>query len=452
MNKKASEINEQRKKDNKFMMEICEKMTRKEGRATTLAKDEKALVKLFQRYAEKYKLELPSFFRLPPVEQYPIAKIDRVTGQDLLPILLQKSIFTNYSDLQTKEEIIEQERIRLNKERLDFEEQRAALTRAREYRQGVYVTRDYGNFVIGFSCKLYLGCIKEHEDTLTEALKQPQLFPEVMEEIERGLESIRLYRLAHKIAHIVLTEVYRQRKIKGLVIPKEQMIRLLGYEPNEKQIYQRIERALTSLLVCSYKIWDYEFTPGYKKRTDRPSSKEIGLFIWRLKITQKDYILNVSDVYVGCVNQLLLEDKTPKRERKKLFSRGYYDWVSRIYTLTKDESISVELLSLFFIREDGNKKLKRSRIKVITHKVEKLAREALVTHKRPRQRYHQLIEALEKVEIIEKIEPPIDELRQLKPAKGLKTVLHIHMASSAKELDKLIESKIKEKSNPQGAF
>jgi len=445
MKKEVSKVTKKREKDNKLMMELLKKLNREEFEATILTKDEKVFVKLHQRYAEKYKLELPTFFKLPPGEKFPIVKIDRVTEQDLLPLLLTKSIFTNYSGLQTKEEIIKQECIRLNKEELDFEETRAVLTKAREYTTGIYVARDYGTHVIGFSCQLYLDYIKADEDELEDKLREPHLFPEVIEKIEQGLERVRLYRLAWKIAHVVLTEVYTQRKLRGLVIPKERMLRLLGYIPNEKQIYQKILQALNSLRVCSYRIWGYTFTPGYKKRTNRPGAGSIGQFIYNVSWTPKDYILSVSENYVGCVYQLLLENKVPKKERKELFQRSYFDWHSRIYKLTKDVPISVELLSVFFIKERGNPKLRRPGIKVIAHTVETLARQALITHKRPRQRYHQTIETLEKVEILEKIEPSIDELKQLRPAIGLKTVVHSHMLSSAKELDKLIESKIKEK-------
>lgn len=432
-------------KDRLLAEEIFRKISQDERTAIFRTKKGNAIIKSIQKHAKNYNLELPTFFKPPPVEKFPIVKIDRVTEQDLLPVLLTKSIFTNYSNLPTKEEIIERERIRLNKEELDFEEKRAALTRAKEYKQDIYVVRDYGNHVIGFSCQLYLDCLKASEDNLEDMLKQPHLYPETTEKIERGLESVRLYRLAWKIAHVVLTEVYTQRKLRGLVIPKERMLRYLGYAANEKHAYQEIRQSLNSLRWCSYKIWGYTFTPGYKKRTDRPSSGSVGSFIYNVSWTPKDYTLSVNENYVGCVYQLLLDNKAPRKERRELFKRGYFDWQTRIYSLTKYKPISVELLSLFFIKEKGNPRLKRPKIKVITHRMETLAREALITHKRPRQRYHQLTETLEKVEIMEKIEPPIGELKRLKPSTGLKTVAHIHMLSSARELDKLIKKRIEEK-------
>jgi len=448
MKKEVSKVTKKREKDNKLMMEILKELTREEMKATVFAEDEGGLSKLFEKYAKRYKIELPSFLRLPPDEQYPIVKMDRATEQDLLPLLLNKSIFTNYFSLPTKEEIIEQERKRLNKEDLDFEEKRAALTRAKEYRQDGYVTRDYGNYVIGFSCQLYLGYIKAHEEKLEDAQNEPHLYPEVVQEIQQGLENIRLYRMAHRLAHIILAQVYIQKRLKSLVISKGDIVRFLGCSPNEKQIYQHIERALKSLLFCNYRIWGYNFTPGYKKRTDRPSSKGIGWFIYNLKINPTNYILDVNDVYVGCVRQLLLKDKAPKKERKRLFERGYFDWISRIYPLTKDMPISVELLSLFFISETGNRKLNKPGTKVITHRVERLAKEAHITHSRASRRYNDTLSALGQIEIIEKIEPPLSELKQLRPSKGLKTILHVHMKGSAKELDKLIERRIKAKSNP----
>lgn len=438
------------KKDRVLADKIFRKISQDERTAIFRIKSAEAFIGLARKYAKKYKLELPTFFKPLPDEQFPIVKIDLATEQDLLPLLLNKSIFTNYSNLPTKEEIIKQERIRLNKEELDFEEKRAVLTKVGEYRQDIYVVRDYGNHVIGFSCQLYLDYIKASEDKLEDkledALKQPHLFLGIVKKIEQGLESVRLYRLAWKIAHVVLTEVYTQRKLRGLVISKERMLRLLGYAPNEKRIYQRIEQALDSLRWCSYKIWGYTFTPGYKKRTDRPSSGSVGTFIYNVSWTPKHYTLSVNENYVGCVYQLLLEDKAPKKERKELFARGYFDWQTRILRLTKDAPISVELLSVFFIKEKGNPKVRRPKIKVITHTVETLAKQAHITHTRTSRRYNDTLSILEQIEIMEKIEPPIHELRQLRPSKGLRTVVHIYVLSSAKELDKLIERKIKEKS------
>ncbi len=50
---------------------------------------------------------------LPP--QFPITPIDRTTAQDLLPVLMNRGIFSGYITLLTSEEIINKEKQRLNK-------------------------------------------------------------------------------------------------------------------------------------------------------------------------------------------------------------------------------------------------------------------------------------------------------------------------------------------------
>ena len=379
-------------------------------------------------------------------KRYPIVKIDRTTEQDLLPIFLQKKIFTNYSNLLTEEDLIELEKKRLNKNNLSFEEERAVLSRAGEYKSGNWVIRDYGNYAIGFSCMLYLDYIQQAEKILREVQKQPCLYDDMNKKIEEQLKRVSLYRMAQRLARLTLSEVYTQRKTKELTISKGELREKLGYSPDEKQVYRDIKESYKNLMFCSYQKWNYVYTDTQKKPS-KASEHAIGTFIYNLKEDSKSFTLDVNEKFVGCVNFLLNETLAPKTKRKEIFGRGYFTYPTRTLTLTRHYPLSSELLTNFLISERGNQKLNKPGMKVIAYKVERFAKEANITHIRKDVRYRELLDALEKVEIKEKVEPGLEELKKLKPATGLKTTLYVYVKSSIEELDELIASKIKEKSN-----
>jgi len=337
--------------------------------------------------------------------EYPIVKIDRVTEQDLLPLLLHKDIFKNYSNLPTREALIEAEQKRLQKTVLSFDEERAALKRAGEYRWGDVVVRDYGDHAIGFSGRLYLDYIQQTENLLRKLQQEPSLYEEDNKKIEEGLRQVSLYRMAHRLAHLTLSQVYTQKKVKGLTIQKEDIIKFLGHTPKDKKVYQDIKESYRNLMLCSFQRWNFSYT-GTRKKPEQVRDHTIGTFIYNLKEDPKAYTLDVNEKFVGCVYNLIQNSLKPKKKRGEIFSRGYFDYPTRLLTLTRHYPLSVELLTNFLISEKGNAKLNTREMKVIAYKGKRYAQAANITYKRKNRRYRELLEALEKVEIIEKIEPP----------------------------------------------
>lgn len=100
-----------------------------------------------------------------------IVKLDRTTVQEYLPMLTHRGVFSQYDNLPKKDEILEEEKKRLGVNELTLAQERAALTRVGKYRSKAYVIRDYGNYVIAFSAKLYLeNLIKTEEELKDEVM------------------------------------------------------------------------------------------------------------------------------------------------------------------------------------------------------------------------------------------------------------------------------------------
>ena len=105
---------------------------------------------------------------------------------------------------------------------LTQQQEREILSSAGSYRTAAHVARDYGNYVIYFSARMYLDGLKEAEEILSRAIWKRI-------KIERALERIRLYKLAYRLVLIILSEAYIQRKYQGLVIPKSKILNYLRY-------------------------------------------------------------------------------------------------------------------------------------------------------------------------------------------------------------------------------
>lgn len=376
--------------------------------------------------------------------EYPIVKIDRTTEQDLLPLVLHKGIFKNYLSLPTRETLIASEQRRLNKIDLSFDEERAILTKTGQYRWGNAVVRDYGDHAIGFSSQLYLDYIKQAEEILKkakkDAQKEPYLYDEENKKIEAGLRQVSLYRMAHRLAHLTLAQVYSQRKATDLIIQKEDIIKWLGHTPEEKQIYQDIKESYENLMFCHFQRWNFSYTGTHKKprQVKEYSKHSIGTFIYNLDDDAKTYTLDVNEKFVGCIASLFQNTLTDRKKRGEVFGRGYYDFPIRVLSLTRHYPLASELLTNFLISEKGNPKLNTQNMKIIAHRGRRYAQVANIRHKRQNVRYRDLLEALEKVEIVENIDPSIEDLRKLKPARGLETVIHVSIQEPIEKLDALI--------------
>ena len=77
------------------------------------------------------------------------------------------------------------------------------------------------------------------------------------ERIQAALKKINTYKLAHKIAIIILGEVYKQKKHEGLVITKQTLLSDLGYTTSDKYIYADIREAIDSLRWLDYVVYNY---------------------------------------------------------------------------------------------------------------------------------------------------------------------------------------------------
>jgi len=379
--------------------------------------------------------------KITPTEPYPIVKIDFTTQKDLLPMFMNKGIFSNYEKLPFKDKILEDEKIRLGKETLTFEETRAILTKTKEYKTTGYVIRDYGNYVIGFTSKLYLDHLEKTEEEYQKRLNQPDLFEtERNKYITSKLETIKLYKLAHRLAYVILGEVYTQQKIKDLIIPKTKIITALGFTTNDKQMYQEIENALDDLRWLDYIVWDYNFT-NTKKTHTKEKGTMVGNFIYNLKSDDKDFTLSINDKFVGCVQHLITNETHTKKERKEIFDRAYSDYPMITLPLTKDYSTPAYLLTQFLIREKGNNKLNEKNDKIISFSIDRYIKEAHIQYSRLNEKYKAFLKTLSEIEIIEKIEPTMEKLKTIKPAsKALKTNLKIWVTKDSKKLNEKMET------------
>jgi len=106
--------------------------------------------------------------------------MDRVTTTELLPIFINRGIFSNYNNLPERADLLEQLKIKLNIDELTEEQEREYLSQIGEYKAKDYVVRDYGSYIIAFSLKAYSG------------------------DIQDGLKRAKLNRLGHKIAMLIL--------------------------------------------------------------------------------------------------------------------------------------------------------------------------------------------------------------------------------------------------------
>lgn len=371
------------------------------------------------------------------IDAYPILKIDRITEQDLLRILRHKGIFNRYSDLNTKEEILQSEKTRLNKEKLSFEEERRALKNEKEYRLNYFVVRDYGDYAIGFSCNLYEDFLFELEEGLRDIQKQPFLFSNMNSDIENALRAIKLYRMGEKLARIILAEVYIQKKCKRLVIPKDRIRWFLGYDSSERQIYTEIKDSLISLMYCHYIIWKYSYTNTTKEQ--KRSTETIGAFIYNIEENTKSFVLDVNELFVGCVQYLFSNKRLTKRQKKELFQRGYYGFPTGILPLTKNYSPSAEFLTYFLVKEKGNSRINEPSVKVIVYKIKRFIKEAYINYSRKDHAYKKFINSLREIEIIQKTDPTIEELRQTKATVAWNKILRIYIKDPSKELDRYVK-------------
>lgn len=347
---------------------------------------------------------------------FPIVKIDRTTAQEWLPTLMNKGIFSNYCQLKTLDSIIEEKKAASGGAPLTNEQIREACTQAGEYRTKRFVFHDYGNYAIGFDIKMYYEFLNQAEAYLSDEIDP--------EKINHALRQIHLYKLGHKIAMIILSEAYKQRKYEELTISKADIVRYLGYNTEDKQIYQDIDEAMFSLRWLNYIFYQYRTTKKVGK-----NSMTTGNFIYNLQDDGKSYTVWINKVFLGCIEFVLCDEtnKLADGEKKQAFSRGYYGYDTALLPMMRNYSTPAYLLSHFLVLDSGNAKLNTGENKIVAYKISRFMEEAGIRHSRPSKRKNAFIKALQEVTLINRTEPGIEELREVKPGDIEEIALRVYI-------------------------
>jgi hypothetical protein len=332
------------------------------------------------------------------------AKIDRTTHQELLPMLMNKKVFSNYKGIPNKESVLQAAREKLGTDKLTTEQEREALAAAGNYKAGAYVFRDYGTYAIGFSSKLYL------DETLAQHMEEEIRETVTSEEqIAQALGKIKLFTLAHKLSMILLSEAYVQRKHTGLCIEKQKLIEYLGGTSNDKSLYSSVSDAMFSLCHLTYVRFQY------RNNTNLPKSKGLGMFIYNVLEDARSYTVDINPMFLGCVLDLF-GDVHPENERKDLFSRGYLEYPIGLLPSMRKYSSAAYLLANFLISDSGNAKLASEGLKTVSYTLERYMNEAGITEQRPDRAQKLLIAALEEITFVTSVEPSLEVLKT-KPTK-----------------------------------
>lgn len=355
-----------------------------------------------------------------------IVKLDRTTVQEFLPLLTQRGIFSKYDNLPKGEDILAKEKKRLGIDQLTLEQERLVLTKTGKYRSNAYVFRDYGDYVIAFSAKLYLENLMKTE----EELKDEVMLKKYGEKrIAKALERINTYKLAHKLAIIILGEVYIQNKHEQLVIPKQRLIELLGYKTTDKSIYNHVKEAINSLRWLDYIVYKYKTRKVLKK-----DYTTTGNFIYNFSDKPTEYEFWVNPLFVGCAIHMAQDgSKLSEEEHKRLFARGYLEYPLSHIAESKVVSNAAYYLGHYLLTQNGNTQLNTIDHRIITVSVENLYRVAGISHSRPDVRVNTLLNAMEEIAHIQHIEPPIEDLRQKKSKRVEEMTLHIYLPQQKKK-------------------
>ena len=350
-----------------------------------------------------------------------LVKIDRTTAQEWLPMLINKGLFNRFNDLPTRQEILDNAKRELGVEKLTPSQERQALAAVGEYKTSNWVVRDYGSYSIGFDIKMHyeslLDAEKKFEDELTMDRYE-------REQIEQTLARIRLYKLGHRLAMVILSEAYRQRKYEELTITKQTILSYLGYNAEEKHIYQDIDDAMFSLRWLNYVVHEYK-----NKAADKLKSLQTGNFIYNLRQDSKSYTVWINKAFLGCIEHVLQKEteNLSTDEKKLVFSRGYFTYDTKLLSMTRNYSTTAYLLAHFLVLDSGNNKLNYDECKVVAYKASRFMAEAKIANVRPGKRKNDLIRALQEVDIIAQITPDLSELKKIKPSMFDDTPIRVHI-------------------------
>ena len=141
---------------------------------------------------------------------------------------------------------------------------------------------------------------------------------------------------------------------------------------------------------------------------------------------------------MGCVQHLLGE----KKNDKSLFRGGYISFPTAVLPLTQQYTTPAQLLAIFLLSESGNMKLRKPGLKVVTYKGSRLAEVGNICHSRLNRVKNRLLDALEEIQIIEKVEPSLTDLRKMRASEVMDTPIRIHLKSRKNDLDNKITSNL----------
>lgn len=354
-----------------------------------------------------------------------IVKLDRTTVQEFLPMLTHRGVFSNYENLPKRDEILQAEKNRLKVDNLTLEQERNVLSKVGKYRSNAYVIRDYGDYVIAFSAKMYLENLTKTEEELKDELMLERYGKE---KINEALKKISTYKLAHKIAIIILGEVYKQQKHEGLILSKSEIVKALGYESANKYIYEDIRDAMQSLRWLDYLVYNYK-----TKKKLKQESKTTGNFIYNLSESSAEFKVWVNPLFVGCAIHMANDGTSlSKEERQTLFARGYLNYPLSYIADSKNASPASYYLGHFLITQLGNMKLNTKESKIIAVSFDKLIEESKIEETRPDRKVKKLLDALEEIAYVQQIKPTISELRKMKPKVVEKKTVHIYLLQQEK--------------------
>lgn len=321
-----------------------------------------------------------------------ISKIDRATIQSRLTII--KHLYTKpYIELPKMNEILAARQQELSRE-LTFEEKFSVLTDTGEYINSEYICKNTGSLIIRFNYKAFLTDVKT-KDMLNNITSDEN------STIDNGLRSMRLNALVHKLAYLILHEVYMQKKYDGqnIVLKKSQIIKHLGYTVDSTTIYDDIKKAIYALYYLDFVR--YSTSNNLKKL----KHEECGRFITEFSEDTKGYNLCIGTKFIGCLVNTGSKDK-------ENFKSGYFEWSPLVLLPCRDYSMAGYLLVQLLLSEAGNKSLQMEQIKVIAFKTATLISRLKIEYSQYSKAVNHLVEAIEKAKtdgFIVKVEPDISK-------------------------------------------
>jgi len=340
---------------------------------------------------------------------FPIVKIDRTTITEILPIFINKGIFSNYEGLPERADLLNKYKEELGVPALTKEQERECLSKVGEYKTNKYVVRDYGSYLIAFTLNAYNGNLSD------------------------DLLRVRLNKLGHKIAVLILSEVYSQRKWTDLEISKQKIVECLGFTSGDKHIYRDISKIMFSLRWLDYQIIEYKNNIKVQKK-----SSTTGNFIYNLVEDSKSYTLCINKFFVGSIAYVLTNDRSKLKD--DAFSRGYFDYPTALLPLSKDYSTGAYLLTNFLMAEKGNAKLNTKEHKVVAYRISKLMEVMKLNYSRDDKNSQAFLSALEETQIIDQVVPDISTLRERKTSRIQDQVIHLYVKKNVEQLDSEIKS------------